>query len=625
MIDKMSGNPVPPGAMPNKFDPVSGNEVPLGSSSREVRDNIPIMASENEYVLPADVVRYIGLDKIEKMVNSAKEGIEGMGQQGRIGGEPPAPAPQGAPMFNTGGLVTNTTNPSRGILEGVSEFDSKIPFAFNPAPYLGGFDPSGHVKIYQYRGPNGEVMFIPTNNNGQPLFSPPEGYTQVGGPTEAPVQEEAPAPQEERSPMWSDGLTPEQITQEQQNRTFRTAEQINAPVSTGQNPLSGLMSGISGVFSKLTSNEMFGGIVQAIATIGLGAAGGQVVGMMIDNMNKQREKEGKPPVAVEEVTTEAAKAANVPITVQELRSVADSTTASPTQFRSQKLPDGTQTFQRAELGFGSPNTPQNPRGSAIEEAATQRGALEAEGYVVLGEMGTANDPRFLVQSPDGTVSTIKPGDEVGGATFRGIRQGIGDPVGSALREVGIFEGALKEPPAGMPRGVMDPRESALGRNSVGLPSTSRSGTSLPTPSSAGSSGLTQRPSAGLGSTPVSFDGGSDSSGMTDGVGRTGTGSGSVSGAFSGQYGSTSPSSQSSVGRSMGTPVSANDPKPSAGFSMGTPVSTGSTRDTRSGGFTSDQQAGRAPSFNKGGLVGSPKSNYNILQSYKKGGLVTRKK
>jgi len=45
-------------------DPVSGNDVPPGSTQEEVRDDIPAQLSEGEFVFPADVVRFIGLEKL---------------------------------------------------------------------------------------------------------------------------------------------------------------------------------------------------------------------------------------------------------------------------------------------------------------------------------------------------------------------------------------------------------------------------------------------------------------------------------------------------------------------------------------------------------------------------------
>ena len=48
-------------------DPVSGNDVPSGSLQEEVRDDIDAKLSEGEFVFPADVVRYWGLETLMKM------------------------------------------------------------------------------------------------------------------------------------------------------------------------------------------------------------------------------------------------------------------------------------------------------------------------------------------------------------------------------------------------------------------------------------------------------------------------------------------------------------------------------------------------------------------------------
>jgi len=65
-------------------DPVSGNEIPIGSSAENVRDDIEIMISEGEYVLPADVVKWHGLRHIMDMEAEAKMGLMGMYAQGLI-------------------------------------------------------------------------------------------------------------------------------------------------------------------------------------------------------------------------------------------------------------------------------------------------------------------------------------------------------------------------------------------------------------------------------------------------------------------------------------------------------------------------------------------------------------
>ena len=115
------------------MDPVSGNPVPAGAKPEEVRDDVPIMASEGEYVIPANVVRFLGLDRIERMVSQAKEKLQEMEDKGRIGGQteddlpfsaeelltleesqPQAPVPQMA----TGGMVQDPNNdidPATGL------------------------------------------------------------------------------------------------------------------------------------------------------------------------------------------------------------------------------------------------------------------------------------------------------------------------------------------------------------------------------------------------------------------------------------------------------------------------------------------------------------------------------
>ena len=59
-------------------DPVSGNDVPIGSTQEEVRDDIPAMLSEGEFVFPADVVRYLGLEKLMQLRQEAKMGLKQM-------------------------------------------------------------------------------------------------------------------------------------------------------------------------------------------------------------------------------------------------------------------------------------------------------------------------------------------------------------------------------------------------------------------------------------------------------------------------------------------------------------------------------------------------------------------
>ena len=69
-------------------DPVSGNEIPMGSTAENVRDDIPTMLSEGEIVVAADVVNYWGVKLFEDLRAQAKMGYAQMEKDGRIGGEP---------------------------------------------------------------------------------------------------------------------------------------------------------------------------------------------------------------------------------------------------------------------------------------------------------------------------------------------------------------------------------------------------------------------------------------------------------------------------------------------------------------------------------------------------------
>jgi len=76
----------------------SGNEVPSGSLQKEVADDIPIMISEGEFVFPADVVRYIGLNTLMKMRQDAKQGLKMMEKMGQMGNPEEAEIPDDVPF-----------------------------------------------------------------------------------------------------------------------------------------------------------------------------------------------------------------------------------------------------------------------------------------------------------------------------------------------------------------------------------------------------------------------------------------------------------------------------------------------------------------------------------------------
>lgn len=125
-----------------KKDPVSGNDIPPGSLASEVRDDIPAMLSEGEYVVPADVLRYYGVNFFENLRNKAKTGLQSMEQNGRIGGEPLTPQQiqqnmSGAPQ--AGAPAPMPVQANQGVLTMPKEYTQQAQMlgggGFNPADW----------------------------------------------------------------------------------------------------------------------------------------------------------------------------------------------------------------------------------------------------------------------------------------------------------------------------------------------------------------------------------------------------------------------------------------------------------------------------------------------------------
>ena len=124
-------------------DPVSGNEIPLGSSAENVRDDVDAKLSEGEYVMPADVVKFFGVQHFEKLVQKAKAGMEEMQANGRVGGEDPE-------MANGGYIPGSNMDSITDRIKASAEAD---PSAANMLKAKGIFVSQGHPSDQQARGP----------------------------------------------------------------------------------------------------------------------------------------------------------------------------------------------------------------------------------------------------------------------------------------------------------------------------------------------------------------------------------------------------------------------------------------------------------------------------------------
>jgi len=171
-----------------KQDPVSGNIAPVGATPEEVRDDIPIMASPNEFMIDAATRRYYGTTFFENLQAAAKQGFERIkkGEESFFrddeleveeaaekvtSGESPQ-------QMQDGGEVQKLSN--GGEVDEVPGSGIQI-----PPPMGGGYGGYGGAKRfvgYEYKTyvhptkPELQIIFF----NGRPLSPIPEGYVLKG-------------------------------------------------------------------------------------------------------------------------------------------------------------------------------------------------------------------------------------------------------------------------------------------------------------------------------------------------------------------------------------------------------------------------------------------------------------
>jgi len=197
-------------------DPISGNEIPKGSVAEEVRDDIPAQLSEGEFVLPADVVRYHGLEKLMKLRQEAKGGINMMDSMGQMGNSEEATMSDDMPFkpqMAVGGAVPgiNITQPTQQMVkpsiysapniqpvvtpqvavptqptytaQTIPQYQQQQPTNTAATPSFGGLvgAPFGQLQESTTKkyvnSETGEELYIPFVN-GQPIYPIPTGFKE---------------------------------------------------------------------------------------------------------------------------------------------------------------------------------------------------------------------------------------------------------------------------------------------------------------------------------------------------------------------------------------------------------------------------------------------------------------
>ena len=182
------------------FDPVSGNEVPLGGTPEGVRDDIDAKLSKGEMVIPEYAVNYHGVETYIKSIQKAQEGYQQIQDMGLLGNpdeaimdesEPlPKMGDEDIPEYQTGGLTTTAlapispvTLPSVPTTPSVDLTQPLAPVSTQVTPTMqsvGSLDVStlqvGGYKIIPYVNAAGNTLYVPSIN-GQVIGAIPTGYS----------------------------------------------------------------------------------------------------------------------------------------------------------------------------------------------------------------------------------------------------------------------------------------------------------------------------------------------------------------------------------------------------------------------------------------------------------------
>ena len=164
-------------------DEQSGNDVPVGSTRKEVRDDIPAMLSEGEFVFPADVVRYVGLENLMRIRQDAKQGLKQMDAMGQMGNGDEATMPDDLPfgmmdlVIVEGKEEPEVEKKAHGGVVHMNEGGFTTPSFVIPK-----FNPRNQ-DVRQYENADGKKLNIPFLG-GKPVYPIPEGYFPVGGEVE---------------------------------------------------------------------------------------------------------------------------------------------------------------------------------------------------------------------------------------------------------------------------------------------------------------------------------------------------------------------------------------------------------------------------------------------------------
>lgn len=240
--------------MNEQKDPVSGNTAPIGAKPSEVRDDIDIRVSENEFVVNAQTVRYFGEEFFNELQEAAAQGFERI----KEGEELP---------FRDDELDVDETEDQEvkpegfaygGAVKGYAEGDVVVPQPVGGG--YGGYGGTGALfggfESKTYINPETNQKMIVFFFNGRPMKRIPPGFVLMGA---TPAEEQARAtqaprddddddkPKQESDPTWRNTPVEEWNTDMYENYSNYNQLKTNAgDLSLLEKSLIGLVGGAIG-------------------------------------------------------------------------------------------------------------------------------------------------------------------------------------------------------------------------------------------------------------------------------------------------------------------------------------------------------------------------------------------
>ena len=141
-------------------DEESGNEVPPGSLREEVRDDIPAQLSEGEFVFPADVVRYIGLEKLMMMRQEAKQGLAQMEAMGQMGNSEEAVVEDDLP-FDMYDLDVDDEDEYNNMAVGGMPMQQQSQAMTDPRDSVNDMPVPGYVRYKGHTAKVADIRYVP--------------------------------------------------------------------------------------------------------------------------------------------------------------------------------------------------------------------------------------------------------------------------------------------------------------------------------------------------------------------------------------------------------------------------------------------------------------------------------